>query len=238
MLLYLQSNILVMKNLLSVLKIAVPEKIYLKDPETSELGKKIIEHSIYLIDEIGFESFTFKKLGLKIGSNESSIYRYFESKHKLLLYLTSWYWAWLEYQLVIETFSMLNPKDKLEKAISVVTRTVEEDTNFSHINEILLYRIIVNESSKSFLTKNVHEENKNGYFEIYKRLISRISEMIQQIQPSYSFAMSLASIIVEGSLHQHFLNEHFPSLTNYGKDIKPTQFFTDLAFKTLNSTNE
>ncbi len=136
MLLYLQSNILVMKNLLSVLKIAVPEKIYLKDPETSELGKKIIEHSIYLIDEIGFESFTFKKLGLKIGSNESSMYRYFESKHKLLLYLTSWYWAWLEYQLVIETFSMSNAKDKLEKAISVVTRTVEEDTNFSHINEI------------------------------------------------------------------------------------------------------
>ena len=76
-----------MINLLSNLKIAVPDKIYIKDPESSELGKRIIEHSIELIDEIGFDSFTFKKLGLKIGSNESSIYRYFESKHKLLLYL-------------------------------------------------------------------------------------------------------------------------------------------------------
>ncbi len=106
-----------MKNLLSVLKISVPEKIYIKDPETSDLGKRIIEHSILLIDEIGFESFTFKKLGSKISSNESSIYRYFESKHKLLLYLTSWYWAWLEYQLVIETFSISNKQEKLEKAI-------------------------------------------------------------------------------------------------------------------------
>ena len=68
-----------MKNLLSVLKISVPDKIFIKDPETSELGKRIIEQSIVLINEIGFDSFTFKKLGIKIGSNESSIYRYFES---------------------------------------------------------------------------------------------------------------------------------------------------------------
>lgn len=227
-----------MRNLLSVLKIAVPDKIYIKDPETSELGKKIIEHSIYLIDEVGFESFTFKKLGLKIGSNESSIYRYFESKHKLLLYLTSWYWAWLEYQLVIETFSISNPKEKLEKAINIVTRTVEEDTNFSHINEILLYKIIVNESSKSFLTKSVQEENRNGYFEIYKRLISRISDMITVISPSYNYSASLASTIVEGSLHQHFLNEHFHSLTNSRQQNTPTHFFIDLVSKTLDCTHE
>ena len=52
-----------MKNLLSILKITVPDKIYIKDPETSDLGKRIIENSIILINEIGFESFTFKKLG-------------------------------------------------------------------------------------------------------------------------------------------------------------------------------
>lgn len=237
-LLYLQSNILIMKNLLSVLKIAVPDKIFIKDPETSELGKKIIEHSIYLIDEVGFESFTFKKLGLKIGSNESSIYRYFESKHKLLLYLSSWYWAWLEYQLVIETFSISDVKEKLEKAINIVTRTVEEDSNFSHINEILLYRIIVNESSKSFLTKNVQVENKSGYFEVYKRLVTRIGEMIFNINPSYPHALSLSSTIIEGSLHQHFLQEHFPSITDCGKDISPNNFFTNLVFKTLEYSNE
>lgn len=222
-----------MKDLLSVIKISVPEKIYIKDPETSDLGKRIVENGILLIDDIGFESFTFKKLGLKIGSNESSIYRYFESKHKFLLYLTSWYWAWLEYQLVLATFSIANAEEKLEKAITIVTQTVEEDSNFSHINEIILYRIIVNESSKSFLTKEVDEENKQGYFEIYKRLIIRLEEMVLQVKPNYPFALSLASSILEGGIHQHFLNEHFPKITNYDNKKTPTDFFIQLTKNTL-----
>jgi len=222
-----------MKNLLTVLKISVPDKIFIKDPETSELGKRIIERSIILINEIGFESFTFKKLGTKIGSNESSIYRYFESKHKLLLYLSSWYWAWLEYQLVIETFSISNPFHKLEKAVTIATRIIEDDNNFSHINETLLYRIIVNESSKSFLTKEVDTENKEGYFEVYKRVIIRISEMILDVKKEYPYALSLASTIIEGGLHQHFLNEHFLSITNCKEGKTPTNFFIDLVKNTL-----
>ena len=78
-----------MENLLSTIKIQVNEKIYVKDPETSILGK-IIE-SIILIDEIGLKSLHLK-LGDLIGSNESSIYRCFENKHKLLIYLCS-YWS-------------------------------------------------------------------------------------------------------------------------------------------------
>ena len=222
-----------MKNLLSNLKISVPAKIYKKDPETSELGKKIIGQSITLIKDIGFENFTFKKLGVKINSNESSIYRYFENKHKLLLYLTSWYWAWLEYQLVIETFSVSNPKEKLTKAIDIVTRKIEEDSNFTHINETVLYKIIVNENSKSFLTKEVDTENKEGYFEIYKRLVIRLQEMILAIKPNYEYALSLSSTILDGSLHQHFLNEHFQSITNCKNDKNPTLFFQQLVNLTL-----
>ena len=222
-----------MKNLLSVLKISVTDKVYIKDPETSELGKKIIEHSIILINEIGFESFTFKKLGNKINSNESSIYRYFTNKHKLLLYLTSWYWAWLEYQLVIETLSLSNNNEKLEKAVTIVTRTIEEDSNFSHINEVLLYRIIVNESSKSFLTKEVDTENNEGYFEVYKRLINRLEQMITAVKPAYKYGLSLASTIIEGNLHQHFLQEHIPSITNCKNGEKPTNFFIHLVNNTL-----
>ena len=222
-----------MKNLLSILKITVPDKIYIKDPETSDLGKRIIENSIILINEIGFESFTFKKLGKLIGSNESSIYRYFESKHKLLLYLSSWYWAWLEYQLVIETFSISDKNEKREKAITVVTRTVEEDSNFSHINEVLLYRIIVNESSKSFLTKEVDKDNKDGYFEIYKRLITRLQDIIADVNPKYEFPLSLASTILEGGLHQHFLSEHFPSITSCNAKKTPTDFYQQLVQSTL-----
>jgi len=222
-----------MKNLLATLKISVTEKIYIKDPETSDLGKRIIEHSILLIDEIGFENFTFKKLGTSIASNESSIYRYFESKHKLLLYLTSWYWSWIEYQLVLETYSINNPKEKLEKAIEIVTRAVKEDSNFNHINETILYKIIVNESSKSFLTKEVDNENKEGYFEVYKRIINRIKDIIESFSSNYKFSLTLASTIVEGALHQHFLDEHFPTITDCKRDKTPTHFFNELVFKTL-----
>jgi len=223
-----------MDSLLSNLKIAVPEKIYVKDPESSALGKRIVEHSILLIDEIGFDSFTFKKLGTLIGSNESSVYRYFESKHKLLLYLSSWYWAWIEYQLVFETHN-LNPKDKLEKAIEIATRAIKEDSNFSHVNEVVLNKIMVNENSKSFLTKEVDQENKDGYFVIYKRIVHRLRDMIKATNPDYKFPSSLASTILEGSLHQHFLKDHFTSITDCKDGLSPTNFIKNLVFNTLKS---
>ncbi|WP_411896016.1 TetR/AcrR family transcriptional regulator [Winogradskyella sp. A2] len=222
-----------MINLLSNLKIQVPDKIYIKDPESSDLGKRIIQHSILLIEEIGFDSFTFKKLGTKIGSNESSIYRYFESKHKLLLYLTSWYWAWIEYQLVFATFNMPDKQEQLYRAIDVVTKTIEEDVAFSHINEVVLNKIIINEYSKSYLTKEVDSENKEGYFVVYKRLISRLSDMISNVNEDYKYASSLASTIVEGALHQHFLKEHFSSITDCNRDITPTEFFKELTIKAI-----
>ena len=223
-----------MKNLLSNLKIAVPEKIFVKDPESSTLGKRIIEHSIVLINDIGFDAFTFKKLGVLIGSNESSIYRYFESKHKLLLYLSSWYWGWIEYQLVIETHSISDKKEKLNKAIEIVSRTTKVDSTFSHINEILLNQIIINENSKSFLTKEVDKENKEGYFIIYKRVVHRLRDIISDVNHKFEYPSSLASTIIEGSLHQHFLRDHFTSITDCKSESTPTNFFIDLAQNTLN----
>jgi len=223
-----------MDSLLQSITININDNIYLKDPESSDLGKRIIEESILMIDKMGFERFTFKKLGIKIGSTESSVYRYFESKHKLLLYLTSWYWGWLEYRLVFATHSMEDVKLKLIKAIEIVTGATAEDSNFSHINEVLLNKIVINEFSKSYLTQEVDMENKNGYFAIYKRLVSRLGKMIQVFEPAYPYPYSMASTILEGSMHQHFLKEHFTSLTDCNEKTTPTQFFTDLVLNTLN----
>lgn len=222
-----------MKNLLSSIKISVPEKIFLKDPESSDLGRRIIGNGILLIAEIGFDNFTFKKLGAEIGSNESSIYRYFDSKHKLLLYLTSWYWAWIEYQLVFSTMNLSDSVEKLKKAIEIVTRTIKEDNNFSHINEVVLNRIIINENSKAYLTKEVDAENKDGYFVVYKRLVHRLRDMILEINPKYTFALSTSSTILEGALHQHFLKDHFKSITDCNDKVTPTNFFQDLVINAI-----
>ena len=85
-----------MEDFLSNITLKVNEHVYLKDPESSKLGKKIIQGSITLIEEFGFEAFTFKKLANHINSTEASIYRYFENKTKILLYITVWYWSWIE----------------------------------------------------------------------------------------------------------------------------------------------
>ena len=222
-----------MNNLFLTLKIQVNEKIYVKDPETSTLGKKIIQESIVLIDEIGFEVFTFKKLGERIGSNESSIYRYFESKHKLLVYLCSWYWGWMECRLAIYTTNIVDPMDKLKRAITIVTEKIHDDTTTLHINESVLNKIIIAEFTKTLLTKEVDEENKEGFFLVYKRVINRMIDIIQEVNPDYSYAKSLASSIVEGSLHQHFLKDHLKTITNCNENNSPTQFYLDLAQKTL-----
>ena len=222
-----------MQNVLSNIIISVNDKLYVKNPETSDLGKKIIEQSILLIDEIGFENFTFKKLGEKINSNESSIYRYFESKHKLMLYLSSWYWGWMEYKLVFATNNLANPMEKLIKAISIVTEKVEDDSNTLHINESILNKIIIQEFTKTLLTKEVDEENKEGFFIVYKRIINRIIEFISEVNPNYTFAKSLASTVVEGALHQHFLKEHLKTITNCNETNTVTDFYIDLVAKTL-----
>jgi AcrR family transcriptional regulator len=222
-----------MQNILSNIVISVNDKLYVKSPETSDLGKKIIEQSILLIDEIGFENFTFKKLGEKINSNESSIYRYFESKHKLMLYLSSWYWGWIEYKLVFATNNVTNPLEKLKKAILIVTEKVTDDSATAHINEAILNKIIVQEFTKTLLTKEVDGENKEGFFIVYKRIINRIIEIINEVNPDYTFSKSLASSIVEGALHQHFLKEHLKTITSCDENNSVTDFYIDLAVKTL-----
>ncbi len=222
-----------MELLMQSLKMGINSELYIKDPESSDLGKKIVEHSISMIDEMGFERFTFKKLGLRIKSNESSIYRYFENKHKLLLYLASWYWGWLEYRMVFATNGISDPREKLKKAIEVLTQNVQEDSSVSHINEVVLNRIIVDEYSKSLLVKEVGKEKKDGYFIVYKRLVGRLGKMMEEVDKDYRYPNSLASTVMEGALYQYFLREHFPSLTDCDKNITPTEYFTDLVFSTL-----
>lgn len=217
-----------MDGYITNIKIQVNPKIYVKDPETSVLGKKIIQQSIILIDEIGFEEFTFKKLGEKIGSNESSIYRYFENKHKLLVYLSSWYWAWMEYRLVFSTANIENKLEKLKKAISIVTGTIHDDHSTEHVNESILNKIIIEEFAKMLHTKHVDKENKEGFFLIYKQVNYRIEKMINDVNPDYPFAKSLVSSIIEGSLHQHFLKNHLKTITNCNDEVNPSSFYIHL----------
>ncbi len=225
-----------MNELLSKVSIQVNEHIFLKNPESSELGKRIVAGSIDMIDEMGFELFTFGKLGKKINSTEASVYRYFESKHRLLLYLTSWYWGWMEYRLVFSLANVHSPEDRLARAIDLLADQVIEDSSFTHINEMKLHRIVISESSKVYLTKDVDQENKEGVFGGYIRLVERVSSIILEINPNYKYAHMLVSTLIEGAHHQWYFSEHLPRLTDVikGKDSIP-RFYKEVLFKTIMS---
>ncbi|MDX5421270.1 MAG: TetR/AcrR family transcriptional regulator [Hymenobacteraceae bacterium] len=224
-----------MRNLLANIKIKVDEKVYLKDPESSEKGQDIVKNGIILIDELGLEAFTFKKLAERIGTTEATVYRYFESKHMLLSYLISWYWSWLEYKLVFATTNIPSPEERLRIAIRIVSGKIEYDMDFAHIDEVTLQRIVVAESAKAYLTKEVDENNKEGFFLSYKRLCKRIADIILEVNPAYEYPASLVSTIAEGAHYQKFFAEHLPSLTNI-KDSNEGQleeFLTHLVFNAI-----
>ena len=187
-----------------------------------------------MIYEIGFEAFTFRKLAKSISSTEASVYRYFESKHKLLVYLTAWYWSWLEYRLVFAIANVENPVVRLERALLIVTKQVEEDGNFAYINEIKLHQIVIAESSKAYLTKDVDEDNESGAFSGYKQLVERISSIIVEIRPDYKYPHMLVSTVIEGMHHQRYFAEHLPSLTDSvaGEDAI-TNFYKTMVLSSL-----
>lgn len=224
-----------MRNLLANIKIRVEERVYLKDPEASEKGRDIIKHGILLIDELGLEAFTFKKLAERISSTEATIYRYFESKHMLLSYLISWYWNWLEYRLVFATNNIASAESRLRIAISILSGRIENDMEFVHIDEVTLQRIVVAESAKAYLTKEVDANNKEGFFLSYKRLCKRIADIVQEINPDYKYPASLVSTIAESAHYQKFFALHLPSLTNIHDDSRYEleDFLTHMVFKTI-----
>lgn len=224
-----------MKSLLQNINIKVDERLYLKDPETSEKGRKIIENGIMLIDELGLESFTFRKLAERIGSTEATIYRYFESKHMLLSYLISWYWNWLEYRLVFAVSNIASPEVRLKIAIRILSGEITNDMDFAHINEEVLQRIVVAESAKAYLTKEVDEDNREGFFYSYKRLCKRIADIILEINPDYKYPASLVSTIAESAHYQKFFAQHLPSLTNINENNANhlEEFLTHMTFSTI-----
>jgi hypothetical protein len=77
------------------------------------------------------------------------------------------------------------------------------------------------------------QENKEDFFYIYKRVINRIVVMINNVNPDYPYAKSLVSTLVEGALHQHFLQDHLKTITNCNETITPTDFYLNLVENTI-----
>lgn len=195
------------------IQVSPNSSLYIRDPQASSMGRNILSHAIPLMQEIGFEKFTFKKLAQRMGASEITIYRYFENKHKLLLYLLSWYWEWMKYSILFNTRNVSDPVKKLKLAIRTVIDSRKRNPLVEYIDEEKLYALVVEESEKAYHTKQVDQENKQGLFLTLKSLKAEISAIMLAINPEYPYSNSLASTILEMSASLRFYAHHLPSMS-------------------------
>ena len=214
------------------IKITLNERLYLRDPQETTLGQNIIKHSIILIDEIGFEAFNFKKLAQKMDSTEASVYRYFENKHVLLIYLVSWYWEWVSYLIDINTMNIEDPIRRLKIIVETFVYASKENPSIDYVNESVLHRLIIAEGTKAYHTKSVDAENREGFFLNYKRLSAKVADVISEVRPEFPYPHALASNLFEMANNHIYFALHLPRLTdvkvendNYDEVEKMLEYF-------------
>lgn len=226
---------------MTVLSFKLNEHLYIRDPQHTKLGQSIISKSVTLIDQLGFERFTFKKLAKEIDSTEASVYRYFEKKHRLLHYLISWYWSWLEYKVDLNMVNLQKPEERLKACLRTIAEEKKFDPSFEFVDEEALYRIVVEELDKTYLTKWVESDNKDGLFGSFKSLCAKIANIIREINPAYEFPNALVSTSLLAAKQQYFFLSHLPSLTNIKQDTNKHEqiykFLETMVFNTITNSH-
>jgi AcrR family transcriptional regulator len=218
------------------LKFSVNDRIYIRDPESTELGRQIVKTAIDVIYELGFEHFTFKKLALEMQSTEATIYRYFENKHRILLYILNWYWSYMEYLVDVRLQNVADKKEQLNIIVDLLTHELPESAGQLDYNKKYLHHIVVSESSKAYLVKEVSEINKNQVFKPYKDLCAKIAEVIKGYKPDYKFPRSLSTTLIETSHQQEYFSLNLPRLTDASSVNRAnftSEFVSNLLFSAL-----
>jgi len=193
------------------------EKLYVRDPTQSEVGRNIIRHGVTMIEKLGFEEFTLKKLANKLKTNESSIYRYFANKHRLLLYLVDWYWRWMEYLIMVHTNNIQDPYKKIDIILDILLLRIDDTwAGGPELDKNILNQLVIKEGSKAYLTSHVTEDNKQQLFKSYKDLCARIATIFLEVNPNYKYSRSLTSTVLEMVHHQYFFMHNLPRLTDFG----------------------
>lgn len=218
------------------IKINTSQKLAIRDPEDTSLGRNIVRKGLLLIYELGLEQFTFRKLAAEINTTEASIYRYFENKHRLLLYLLTWYWSYLEYLAIFHLQNLADPALKIRKIIELLVKDLPENLAQTGIDNKALHQIVISESSKAYLTHEVDAINQEKLFKPYKDLCARIATVFSDYNPDYANPRSLSSTLLEMAHFQYYFMLHLPSLTDFGQSKKEEDiiaFLEDLVFAAL-----
>ncbi|MBL7946980.1 MAG: TetR/AcrR family transcriptional regulator [Flavobacteriales bacterium] len=179
----------------------------------SPTGSRILREGIHLMDELGLEAFTFKKLAERIGSTEVTVYNYFANKQRLLQYYYQVYWLWLAVHCEQEGRLLKDPYERLCGDIRALCGIWSTDHRAGQFDPQLLRKLVVNEGAKSFLHKNVDSDNELKLFKPYKDLCAHIAAEVKACAPRLRTARSFATTLVEMSHSLEFAMEHLPALT-------------------------
>jgi AcrR family transcriptional regulator len=221
-----------------VYKLELNKMLFIRDPQETELGRKIIQEAISLIDEIGFDLFTFKKIAHKISSTEASVYRYFENKNQLLSYLVAYYWLWLDMKISFAINNINSVETKLKLVLSIIANPKHESGMKPYLDEVKLHHIVATESLKSYFNKDVDQHNREGFFSDYKQFCNKIAALMLELNPSFQYPNALATMLIEAAHHQIYYAEHLPKLTNLKSSHKTESlinFLECILFSALNS---
>ena len=106
-----------------------------------------------------------------------------------------------------------DPEEKIHLILGVLAGEDRTTPALTELDDIALGRIVIREGSTSYLTHEVDADNKAGFFQEYKKLARRIATVLQEVNPTYPFPLTLVSTILETARKQMFFAEHLPSLT-------------------------
>jgi AcrR family transcriptional regulator len=210
--------------------------LYLKDPQSTLLGQKILSEALLMLHAQGFESFTFRKLALAIASTEASVYRYFENKHKLLAYLVEYYWAGMNLT-TNKKFGLEQASDKRMCSLLRLLSGIEApDCPGYRLDTTMLYALVVAESTKAYHTHHVDRDNAEGLFAAYKQFSRKMAALVKELAPHYPYPQALVSILLEAARLECFFSEHLPSLTEFNNaNGRPAQLYKFLEGVTFSS---
>lgn len=190
------------------------EALSVRNPQDTKLGCEIIAAGVAMLDELGLEQMTFRKLARAVGCTEASIYRYFNSKHQLLLYLVNWYWDWVHYLIKQAAAGESAPVAKLHAGVRALTQPMIENPSVPHVDERRLHQVVLTEGTKAYHSKRTDQHNRAGIFLPYQELVDTLTALITAVNPAFAYPRTLASSLFEMAHNHVYFAEHLPRLTD------------------------
>ncbi|MBK9274003.1 MAG: TetR/AcrR family transcriptional regulator [Flavobacteriales bacterium] len=194
----------------------------LKDPESTGLGLRVLEEGLGLMNELGLEAFTFRKLADRMGSTEVTLYKYFPNKQRLLQYYYQLYWLWLRQVCGRIAERAHDPREALEDIVEAICGVWPRPLPPLQLDPHALRRLVIEEGMKSYLHKNVDDDNARRLFLPYKELSAFMAERLVACRADVPWPRSFATTVIEMAHSLPFAMEHLPSLTELSsrKDLK------------------